>query len=150
MIIDRLENAYKYYCLGSEIEKTLKFLASGEASLLPLGRHELGNGSYVSIAEYTSKRPEESLPEYHEKYIDVQCVLSGAERIGFAVEPLGAPIGNFDSAKDIGFVKAEVDFIGLAEGMFAIIFPKELHQPGISAAAAGTNVRKAVGKILFA
>lgn len=147
MIIDRLENASKYYCLGSEIEKALKFLADTNLSNLAAGRHELGNGSYVSVSEYTSKQPEESLPEYHEKYIDVQFVAIGAEQIGYAPAKLGHELCDFDTEKDIGFVEAKVDFLTLSEGMFAIIFPKEIHQPGISVGAAGASVRKAVAKV---
>lgn len=146
MIIDRIENAYKYYCLGEEFEKAFKFLEDGGLAKLALGRHELGNGTYASIDEYNGKLPENSLAEFHELYTDIQYVISGRERIGFAPAKEGKS-EDFDSKKDVGFVRSEMEYITLHEGMFAVLYPKELHQPGISTDGSCSLIRKVVVKV---
>ena len=147
MIIDRLENASKYYCLGSEIEKALKFLADTNLSSLAAGRHELGNGSYVSVSEYTSKRPEESLPEYHEKYLDVQFLVTGREKLGFTPDTGNYEVAERYDERDLIFVKdvENEGFITSTPGCFCVFFPTDIHRPQV-ADGDPMRVRKVVVK----
>ena len=56
-------------------------------------RYELGNGIYAVIESYSSKPLSEGRIEAHKKYLDIQMVLSGSEKIGWH-KPQKAGINN--------------------------------------------------------
>ncbi len=68
----------------------------------------------------------------HRRYLDVQYVAEGTERIGYAplteqwkvVEP-------YDEAKDVAFYDARGDLIEVPAGSFAIFGPQDIHAPGL-------------------
>jgi YhcH/YjgK/YiaL family protein len=147
MIIDKIENARLYRNLSDNIKKALDFLQSADLKALDCGRHEIsGEEIYLSKSEYMTKQSNETLPEFHRKYIDVQFVLSGEELLGYAPPSTDGAKVDYDDAKDIAFTKSPVEYLSLNEGTFAIIFPQELHQPGI-ASSASSRVEKIVVKV---
>ena len=82
MIFDTLANAQKYYSLHSRFEDAFEFINKAISENLPVGRYELdGKNLFALVQEYTTKNPEEAKNEAHRKYIDIQCVLSGEERM---------------------------------------------------------------------
>ncbi len=50
-----------------------------------LGRHDLdGDDLFALVQEYTTRAADECVWEAHRRYIDVQFVVTGAERMGVA------------------------------------------------------------------
>ena len=81
MIVDNIGNFEKYSALDKKFEKSFEFIKKVAAENLPADKYQLeDNGSlYAIVQEYDSKTPENAKAEGHEKYIDIQYVVSGEE-----------------------------------------------------------------------
>ncbi len=147
MIIDHIKNASEYYQLGAPIETALRYLERSDFSTIPVGRHALdGDRLYAMVETYQTKLEEDGFWEAHIKYIDIQYIASGLERIGYA------PVGTmkpepYDVEKDFYKLHGEGDFITMREGQFAILKPQDAHMPQI-AVDQPEKVKKVVIKLL--
>lgn len=150
MILDRLEHAAMYRPLGKTIAAALDYLRRADLSKAPDGRHELdGQRLFVMVQQYQTKPLAEATWEAHRQYIDVQYVIQGAERIGYAALRDNVPVQRpYDAEKDVIFFDAAGDFVSLRVGDFAIFAPHDIHAPGLALSPSGAlgTVRKAVVK----
>lgn len=147
MIIDQLENAAMYYGIGPRLERALRFLNFMDLEKAASGRHEIaGEQVFAMVQEYDSKRKEEGFWEAHRKYIDVQYVVSGVEKMGYApVDSLRA--GEYDGEKDFVKLEGEGEFLEMPAGTFMILGPQGAHMPGM-AVDEPQPVKKVVVKVL--
>ena len=134
MIVDQIDSAGVYGGLGQRIAAALALLSDEHVLNAPLGKHAVcGEDLYFILMEYTTKPPADALPEIHRKYMDIQCVLSGQEYIGYA--PLdGLRVSTpYDGQKDVAFyaVEPKQTLLRMQPGMFAIFWPNEPHAPCI-------------------
>ena len=81
MIIDELKNAKLYAGVMPDFMGALEYAMSLENA--DCGRYEYGD-HYVMILQGETRRLEGAALEAHRRYVDVQIVLSGAERVGYA------------------------------------------------------------------
>jgi len=147
MILDKIENAEKYFILGDRFKNALEFLKNNDITKLTDGRHDIdGENVYAIISDYTTKDPNGCQPEAHKKYADVQYVASGAELIGYSVYSGQKPFKEYDEEKDFLLYETVTFFMKLYEGMFAIFFPDDIHMPGIRDVVS-QPVRKVVIKV---
>ncbi|HLP61161.1 MAG TPA: YhcH/YjgK/YiaL family protein [Candidatus Deferrimicrobium sp.] len=133
MIIDQLSNAGCYFSLGGRMEKALRYLQETSIAALPPGKYEIaGKYIYATIQESCTKPLEQGFWEAHRQYIDIHCVIEGAERIGYA------PIDHlqedkYDEEKDLVlFQEGEGAFYTALPGTFVIMMPQDAHMPGIA------------------
>lgn len=146
MIIDRIENSKKYEALGSRIQSALAFLRQADLSRTSPGRYELdGQNLYFLVQEYPPKPIESGINEAHRNYIDIQYVLQGEEFIGYADLSQMQP-GEYQAEKDFLPVQGKVDLVRVPAGSFMILFPNDVHMPGLSSGVGGI-VRKVVVKV---
>ena len=125
-----------------------EFLKSFKPENYADGQHKLKNGMYVNIESYTTKLREERKFETHEKYIDVQYMISGRELITVCpMEDLKC-IEPYNKEQDVAFYKNEAKGVDklLTKGEFLIFKPSEAHMPCICVDEP-ENVRKSVIKI---
>ena len=148
MIIDQLKNASMYYAVSPRLERALRYLEMMDLEGLAPDRYEIaGDQVFAMVQEYDSKRMEEGLCEAHRNYIDVQYVVSGAEKMGYAAtDKLTA--GEYDGEKDFLPLEGEGEFLELTAGTFVILGPQDAHMPGM-AIAEPTPVKKVVVKVLI-
>jgi YhcH/YjgK/YiaL family protein len=92
-----------------------------------------------------TKRQEEGRWEAHKRYIDLQAVVAGAERIG-CVPAARLEAGPYDEERDMTWLSGSGAFLPLLPGDFMLLWPGEAHMPGI-ALDEPVPVRKAVIKI---
>ena len=146
MVVDILENARLYAPLGDRISKALEHVASTNFRDAPIGRYDLdGDRTYVLVQDYTPKPEREGRWERHRRYIDLQVLVSGTERIGYApVASLDS--GPYDAEKDVALLTGRGSFVTLSGGQFMLLWPDDAHLPGIAADTPGP-VRKVVVKI---
>jgi YhcH/YjgK/YiaL family protein len=113
---------------------------------MPPGRHDVDGSRLFAIVSDYATRPADDVPwEAHRRYIDVQYVHSGVERIGHA--PLSRlAAGTYDGERDLLPAAGPGEFVTLEAGSFAILFPQDAHRPGI-AVGAPQPVRKVVLKV---
>ena len=148
MVIDKLSNAEQYYGLSDRIGKALKYLQNTDLKNIEIGKHEIeGKNIFVVVSEYETKNIEQGKWEAHRKYIDIQYVVSGKEKIGYACINEMKVIGEYSEEKDVLFLEGEGDFLLVNEGTFALFAPQDVHMPGIQVNS-GQHVKKIVVKIL--
>jgi YhcH/YjgK/YiaL family protein len=93
---------------------------------------EIQNKTIFAIfQEYTSKLENEIKMEGHKKYIDIQFVYEGNEKIYLSSEKYISKPDNYDAEKDVYFPKVNALWsISLIQNTAAILFPDDLHGPG--------------------
>ena len=115
------------------------------------GDYEIdGKNIYAFISSYETKTESEVQFEAHNKYIDIQCVVSGTEVIGFESEKEVTLTQDYKDGNDICFyaLNENYDKIALKKGEFVIIMADELHAPCMSVKNTPQAVKKIVVKVL--
>jgi len=147
MILDKIENIQQYNGLSHLLNEGLKFVAETDFSKIEPGKIVLNdNLLFATVSEYATKPAADCKLEAHKKYIDIQFIVSGEEKIGFTTLAGQTPSVPYNPEKDIVFYSEEVTFLTLTSGTFAIFFPSDLHQPCV-AATSPSNVKKVVVKV---
>ena len=106
---------------------------------IPTGKTPINDKVFFNRQSYLGK-PDSNKYESHIKYIDVQVVMKGREKIKYSV---AQPTITEANEKDVYFTEADADCVMELENAFAVFFPGELHAPGI-----GVNDEQ-VEKIIF-
>ncbi len=135
MIIDTLENANRYLPLNKGFQKAIEFLLRPDLSELPVDKYEIdGDRVYAMVAKDPGRKKEDALLETHEKYIDIQLVLTGTDEMGWKpISSCKQPKGNYNKESDILFYEDEPDvWLPVEKGFFVIFFPEDAHMPLIS------------------
>ncbi|MGI2068227.1 YhcH/YjgK/YiaL family protein [Shewanella sp. MF08487] len=151
MIVDTLANRHIYQSLSPRIATALAYLATTDFSQLTVGNYPLdGDNIFVIVNDYQTEPKSTNPFEVHQKYIDVQYVVSGEEEFGYLPladqTPSKAYFEKHDYAEfDYQTNKADASFVQLKAGMFALFFPGDIHMPGAGDVA--TAVRKVVIKV---
>lgn len=134
------------------LEAGFTFLERPDLTALPLGRHDIeGDSVYVLLQKSMTRPPAEGRFESHQRYIDIQFLITGEEVIGLApVENLEVT-APYNEAKDITFYAVAKGFeaVSLAPGQFAVFFPADGHMP-LCAAGQPMEIHKAVVKVKLA
>ncbi len=83
MFFSNISIAEKYNYLEEKFCCAYKWLAETDIAALAVGSYPImGDTVVANVQEYTTKLPEEGLFETHEKYFDIQYVVSGKEQFG--------------------------------------------------------------------
>jgi YhcH/YjgK/YiaL family protein len=131
MIIDRIENAEKYSCLGERFARAFQLMKTTQFAPLAPGRYEVdGANLYYMVQEYKSKPLPEGRVEAHRQYADIQLVVSGHEYFGYGDLSTVQP-GEYSTEKDILFANGPVDMLTLRAGFFIVLLPNDAHMPGM-------------------
>lgn len=146
MVADIIEHASLYYDLSPGIKTALKYLACTDLLAAEPGRHELDDGCFALVQDYTTAPREQKRWEAHRKYIDVQYIANGVEAVGYAACTELRAVEAYNEAGDIGWFEGEGSFINACAGAFVILFPHDAHMPGAALGSPGP-VRKVVVKV---
>jgi biofilm protein TabA len=149
MIIDSIEN-WQRYPFTQAWRKAFDFISSLDSDVQE-ARYELqGDEIYAAVEGYQTKQRETARPESHQRYVDIQMVLTGSERIDcWPVDKLVISTP-YDATRDIAFYEQPLkpDTIAtLTPGLFLVFFPTDAHMPGLQAGTTPSNVKKVVVKI---
>lgn len=149
MIIDKIENAAKYYAVHPEWKAVFEVLASLSADSEEKRRDVDGDKAFVNLSSYVNKPVSECRFEAHAKYADIQYVVTGHEWIDVCpAEGLHATDDRL-AADDIAFYEDPASFTraDLPEKTFVVLFPGEAHRPLVAPDGKGIQTKKAVAKI---
>ena len=146
MIADTLANSSLYRGLSPLVTLAFDFLHGTDLRRAATGTVEIdGRRVYAIVQEYATLDRTQGSWEAHRRYIDLQYVVSGEERIGYARVNRLVP-GRYDEAKDLLPLSGEGDFLTLGAGDFMLLFPEDAHMPRIAVNTSGI-VRKVFVKI---
>jgi biofilm protein TabA len=145
MIVDNLQNADFYTGLGEKFQKAFQYLQQTDLAALANGRHAIdGDDIFIIIQEYQTKPT--GMWEAHQKYIDLQYVISGREKMGYANIDTLRIAEAYSADNDCVILEGEGSFVIVPAGAFAIFAPHDAHIPGLLVEAPAP-VKKAVVKI---
>lgn len=119
-----------YHPVHPLFAQAFKYLTTTSFNDFEPGRYPIdGNNLFALVNEYLTKN--DGQLEGHQQYIDIQFMVSGSEKMGFA--PLNGQKETiaYNAEKDIAFFEGESSMVKVEPGMFAIFFPNDLHLPGI-------------------
>jgi YhcH/YjgK/YiaL family protein len=150
MIFDTISHLPQY--LPPDVWKDLEPFVQRLHSELPEGKCWIREPDiFALVSSYKTRPLHEGRFETHERYVDIQILLSGSEIID--VTPLDGliPDTDYDEQNDIRFYEmADVPAVRLTmqPGCFALFFPQDSHCPQLTPQTDVQNVRKVVIKIL--
>ena len=132
MIYDKIDNISLYKGLSEDIYLGLEFLKNATPDM-ENGVHELGPRVMAIVSEYKTKDVNEYGFEAHKKFIDIQYLLKGSEKI--CCLPLDQLIETkpYSEENDAAFYTATTNPIEmtLGKGYLAIFYPQDGHMPGL-------------------
>lgn len=150
MIYDSLTNEKLYSKNFKELSRAIAFIKKLGRSPKD-GRYPIDSyNMYAVISSYRTKM-DRTLPfEAHKKYIDVQCILQGGEKIDIAHGKRFRIKDRYAIEKDILFIHPPKEYasILLEPGLFCVLFPQDYHRPG-QGILRSEDVCKLVIKILI-
>lgn len=147
MIYDSLKHLEAYRGIHPGVIRGLELLRSTDFSAMEDGRHEINGERLFFLLQSYETAPANDTPEAHRKYIDIQYLISGQERIG--VGPLEEMTGEVESRPegDIWFYNGPLSEILLAGDKFAVLWPGDAHAPCIAVDGKPAPCRKCVVKV---
>lgn len=148
MIYDTLKNSGIYHSVNSEFKKAFAFLSGKNVLSLPIGKYKIGRkGTFALVQEYATREESEGFIECHRKYVDIQYLAKGVEKVGICATTACKPMIPYDPEKDFQKLKGKVDFITLEPKVFAVFFPEDGHMPALKHGKKNEKVRKIVVKV---
>lgn len=137
MIFDKMENAKDYFEEYPQMKLVYEFSKKADEEKLADGTYEIDDKKlFATIQSYkTKKQTPEMMFEVHKKYIDVQYIVQGIEKIRWAkLQNVSLVKEEYSSGKDIAFYEGNAQFdFTLTKGTFLFLTPNDAHLPGISA-----------------
>lgn len=146
MITDKIENIDTYKYIPQYAIDFIKNLTSD----VNIGRYKLNDEDFANVETYITKNLSDAKYEKHNKYIDIQLLLKGEEKIYYkdskALSNISVP---YNQDRDISFYSDSVEgeYIKLDGTNFVMLFPHEAHAPQVNSGTLNENVLKAVVKI---
>ena len=147
MVLDSIENAYRYIQLGKGIAEALLYIQDNDLSKVQPGRYEINHDKLVLIvSDSENTNLDECKLEGHRKYIDLQYWIDGSELMGHEILNSQQILLEYNEKTDCAFYNCIASYSRLLSGMFVIYFPTDLHTAVVDPLAQG-RVKKAVFKI---
>jgi len=134
------------------IQKALNYLKSNDFTKMETGVYEIqGKEIYAQVMDVETGDVSEKRPEVHEKYIDVQFLADGKEKLGFTPDMGEYEVDERFDDRDLIFYKSveNESFIEAVPGCFNIFFPADVHRPAVAFEKSMT-IRKVVVKVSVA
>lgn len=149
MIIDSLGNCKCYEAIHGDMRKAFEFVKNQNLMDLEVGKYEIdGDRVFMMIQSYDTKDEKGGAWEAHKRYLDIQYIIEGTEKINVANIDKMEVLKAYDEKDDFWLFSGYGDAVTLEAGMFAIFFPQDVHMPGIKINES-KPVKKAVIKVLL-
>ena len=131
MIIDKLENAGRYYGNHPLFKQAFDYIVSSDLVNAENGTVQVSDGLKAIYSDAPGKTKDVSLEKFecHNQNIDIQVCIRGTETIGWKPrQDCTSPKGEYNAEKDVLFYNETPDmFFNPKDGQFAIFFPEDVH-----------------------
>ncbi len=152
MIYSSIFNNASNYTNSKLLIDAVTFFKETDFSKYEEGEYEIeGRDILFQVRDILTKDVSEAKAEVHRKYIDVQLLYSGKEKIGFAYDNGENEIlEDLLETRDLLFYKDAKgeSFINMYEGDYAVFFPNDVHRPACERDGK-SMIRKVVYKISY-
>jgi len=133
MITSTLSQLHWYKVISPYFTKAINYALATDFARMEPGKYEIdGDNVFAIVNEFTTKPPSECDPECHQVYADIQIVISGTEKFGYAPLIEEEPSTPYNPENDVSFYslpEEEINYLTLTSGQFIIFFPSDIHQP---------------------
>ena len=130
MVIDNIKNAWIYMALGPDFKTAFDWLINTDMTGLDEGKCDVDDDRiFAFVQNYTTVPAEAAKAESHERYIDIQYVVSGNEKLGYDPIEQASPSGEAIPEADLIFYRPLNQYINMLPGTFAILWPQDVHAP---------------------
>ena len=146
MIFDTLNNVDNYKGLG-RVYTALKFLSETDFTEIDLGRYELDGDNIFYMVQSYDTDPSKTVSEAHRKYIDIQFMVDGEEIIGVADISSEKELTEAKEENDVWFYNCKTEPLTLSAGKYMVLYPNDLHCPGVATNGKSLTCRKVVVKV---
>lgn len=147
MIIDYIDNASFYHGVNKRLSPAFKFLREENLAEMEPGKYEIdGLNVFALVQSYETKPEEKGVWEAHRKYIDIQYLVSGTEKMGYANLETMTVYQESTEPDDYLLLKGRGNFFLLEPKNFVVFMPQDAHMPGLTATNPQT-VKKVVVKV---
>lgn len=154
MIITNVNNEIQNKSIAKDIRFCIEFAKKNENKILSLvnGSYDVGyNNIKMNLGKYFTKSENEKFWESHKKYLDVQIMINGTEKV--AINDIrDMEVKSFDEEKDLTILEGDKAFdIIMKTGDVLVFFPNDVHKPelNVSENDDSGNIRKIVTKVVF-
>ena len=154
MIITNVNNEIQNKSLAKDIRFCIEFAKKNENKILSLvnGSYDVGyNNIKMNLGKYFTKSENEKFWESHKKYLDVQIMINGTEKV--AINDIrDMEVKSFDEEKDLTILEGDIAFDRImTTGDVLVFFPNDVHKPelNVSENDDSGNIRKIVTKVVF-
>jgi len=149
--VNQVEFAKQYHKNQAYWDLAFKWIRDNNLETVAPGKYMLdGTNVTVNVTDAPSTKPfEETKWEGHCKYVDIQYIVRGKEKMGIAPISKARVVTPYDAVKDNGFYNfadADSKYVVAKPGTFLIFFPSDAHRPNVKVDGYDT-VRKIVFKI---
>ena len=132
--IDKVEFARQYNANKAVWDKAFAYFRDTNLDQLTPGKYPVdGENVFASVTDNPTKEYDKTNWESHRKYIDMQYVVQGAEKIGVVALDKATVTKPYDEARDNANYSAEGKLYEAKPGTIYIFFPNDVHRPNIKA-----------------
>jgi biofilm protein TabA len=130
--IDKVEFAKQYHANKAVWDKAFAYFRDTNLDQLTPGKYPVdGENVTAAVTENPTKEFDKTNWESHRKYIDMQYVVQGAEKIGVVSMDKATVTKPYDEARDVTNYSAEGKLYEARPGTIYIFFPQDVHRPNI-------------------
>ena len=122
--------ATKYNYLDDKFQAAYKWLAETDLNNTPAGSYPICEGVTANVQEYTTFPASEGSFETHDKFFDIQYVISGKEQFGVCKRD-GLVLKEDHPENDLKFYEepAMSGTVLLLPGDMIVVAPEDAHKP---------------------
>ena len=137
--------------MEQKIARALEIIEGLNWATVECGRYDVDDELYYMVQEYETKYPEQARYEAHEKYVDIQYIVKGVERMEFAETSKLKVTEKYNPEKDVKFLEEPkvIDASIVEAGDYRIFYPEDAHRPGLCVDNKPAKVKKILAKILI-
>jgi YhcH/YjgK/YiaL family protein len=151
VLVSDLNHIDQQIAMTPGLEKAFAFLRTDTIHGLPDGRTDIdGDRVFALTQRYETAVTHDPLFECHQKYIDIQFIVSGEEVIDWAPAERMSITEAYDARKDICFgtlPSGKWTPVHLQAGQLAVLWPEDGHAPRLATGRAPSPVMKIVVKV---
>jgi len=147
--INKKEFAVSYYKQKARWDKAFTFLKNTDLANVEVKRHDIdGNNVYALVSQYLTKNEADAKYEAHQKYVDIQYVISGTEQMSTAPQSAkGDILTAYNATNDIEFMTVtQGSHYKATPERFFLFFPSDIHRPSVKIGE-NSQVKKVVIKV---
>lgn len=150
MIFDHIDNISKYKGIHSRLDEAIDYLEKTDFNSVSFEKMLVNEEHvYCKIEEYKTQPKELRAWESHKKYIDIQYVFNGSEKMGIQdVRNLEIDVPYSETTDFMFYLdNNEGNYIIVPQKHFVVFFQEDAHMPSLHPHGEESTVKKIVMKV---